>query len=463
MFALLRRFVDGRLAIIGGIAYQAAPYHLVDFYVRGALAECTAYVFVPLVILGMTRLSRSEKGGAMLLSLSYAGLIYSHLPTTVLFSSVLPAFAIFLAFTTSTDSRARAMFLLKTAALLVLGMAVAAAYLVPALALLPYMSERELWAPVYQPQTWLIWNFASWPLQTFNSSLMGLAFAMFLPAAFLLATRRSVPGAPREMLFWAGVTVVSLPVMLGLIPWYWQIDPISKVQFPFRLMLVCDFAFVFSCTLYVAQRGLDLRRLPWAPAIVVMLAACVPLAHTGVSQLSVVPSRAALARATWEATDRDFDGFVPPQFYAARDPGLDFDRDRDPADSRYSAYATRALPMLEALPQTRLEGTEGNVSADVSGSKLVLAVNAKQPGAIVLRRFYFPDWIASDQDGHRLEGEPTPDGLVRFSVPAGTGRYVVAQDLPPSAQLGLAVSAAALLALVIGYVASRGRRNVPVQ
>src|SRR4051812_35251713 len=44
MFALLRRFVDRRWSLIGGAVYQLAPYHVADFYVRGALAEYTAYV-----------------------------------------------------------------------------------------------------------------------------------------------------------------------------------------------------------------------------------------------------------------------------------------------------------------------------------------------------------------------------------------------------------------------------------
>jgi uncharacterized membrane protein len=68
MQAWLRRETgNGRIALWGAVAYMAAPYHLFDYFVRGAFAEFTAYLFLPLIFLSIRR--------PVLLALSYAGLI----------------------------------------------------------------------------------------------------------------------------------------------------------------------------------------------------------------------------------------------------------------------------------------------------------------------------------------------------------------------------------------------------
>ena len=38
-----------RTALFGALAYMAAPYHMLDHYMRGAFAEFTAYAVLPLV------------------------------------------------------------------------------------------------------------------------------------------------------------------------------------------------------------------------------------------------------------------------------------------------------------------------------------------------------------------------------------------------------------------------------
>ncbi|MBS0524112.1 MAG: integral membrane-like protein, partial [Proteobacteria bacterium] len=125
------RTVTGRplVALIGAIAYMAAPYHLLDHYMRGALAEFTAYAVLPLVLLSVAR------AAGPMLALSYAALLLAHLPTALLASvTILPAYAVFRATRLETGREARD-FLWTRALGALLGVGLAALYLAPALSL----------------------------------------------------------------------------------------------------------------------------------------------------------------------------------------------------------------------------------------------------------------------------------------------------------------------------------------
>ena len=50
MYLWLKEFLGDRPAIVGSILYLFAPYRFVDLYVRGALGEHVAFVFIPLVL-----------------------------------------------------------------------------------------------------------------------------------------------------------------------------------------------------------------------------------------------------------------------------------------------------------------------------------------------------------------------------------------------------------------------------
>ena len=87
---LLLESVDRRTALIAALAYMAAPYHLlIDHYIRGAFAESTAYVLLPLVMLAIQRTVAGRPAAPILLAASYAALLMSHLPTALLVSVTL--------------------------------------------------------------------------------------------------------------------------------------------------------------------------------------------------------------------------------------------------------------------------------------------------------------------------------------------------------------------------------------
>src|SRR5690606_30776684 len=74
-------------AVVAALFYTYAPYRAVDAYVRGALAESFAFVWLPLILLSIDRiaeLSAANKDQKLqlrwiiLLGISYAALMITH-------------------------------------------------------------------------------------------------------------------------------------------------------------------------------------------------------------------------------------------------------------------------------------------------------------------------------------------------------------------------------------------------
>ncbi|HEX7821822.1 MAG TPA: 6-pyruvoyl-tetrahydropterin synthase-related protein [Sphingobium sp.] len=206
----------GTHPLAGAILYMLLPYHQLDFWMRGALAEFAAFIWLPLIALAIDRLP--HRRGVLLLALSYAGLLITHMPTAMLsaFFLIAPLIGV----------RAWADRRVILPALIAGGIAVGLAgfYLVPALTLQDAIFSQMLWTPGYQPAAWTVW--------TLNFGLMPCTA---LGLAFLAWPSRSV---------WTVIVVVGGLAALNLIPFLWNIPPLSRAQFPWRLLGIVEFAAV---------------------------------------------------------------------------------------------------------------------------------------------------------------------------------------------------------------------------
>lgn len=75
--------------VVGGALYGFAPYRFVDMYVRGAIGEHVAFIFPPLILLGLDRQS------FLLTSLATAGLILSHNAVSLMFLPIIILYIIY--------------------------------------------------------------------------------------------------------------------------------------------------------------------------------------------------------------------------------------------------------------------------------------------------------------------------------------------------------------------------------
>lgn len=234
--AAMYRWAEGWTGhpLAGALFYMAAPYHLADFYGRGALAETCAIALIPLLALGLKRVANGQ--GFALLALAYAAIIATHLPLALLASLFLVApYALILA-----KGRPRA--LLAFVAPLALGIGLAAVYLVPALMLEPYRDAAVLWSdPLLRPEHWLLVYGAATGMALISLKVIAV---VALPALFMAVRWRSS---------WARYAILCCLVVAGLLPFLWSLPLIRSVQFPFRALPFAEFALATAIAL--APRG----------------------------------------------------------------------------------------------------------------------------------------------------------------------------------------------------------------
>ncbi len=128
MYLLAKQFWGRSGGLLSSLLYTYAPYHAVDFYVRGAMNEFWAMVLYPWLLLGIYQVLRSKQIRWFYVTIfSTAGLLLSHNP--VLMISV-PVFALW-TFYWLFKTKAKNMFSLVLAVLL--GFSLASFFTLPVL------------------------------------------------------------------------------------------------------------------------------------------------------------------------------------------------------------------------------------------------------------------------------------------------------------------------------------------
>lgn len=62
MFLLVKDITKSRkISLLASVLYMAAPYHLIDIYIRTALGEVMAFMFIPFVFRGMYSIYNKRK------------------------------------------------------------------------------------------------------------------------------------------------------------------------------------------------------------------------------------------------------------------------------------------------------------------------------------------------------------------------------------------------------------------
>jgi len=221
MHAFLRGHAERPL--LGSAFYMAAPYHLLDFARRGALAEFTAIALLPLVAIGIRR---AVQGRPAILAVAYAMLIMTHLPIALLASIFLVPMV------SLAEGGANKIGIARIIGGLVLGIGIAAAYLLPALVLQPFTAIPTMQgATLLRPANWSVATFLQGSVPALVL-LAAIGLALAVTAANLLATRRDA---------WGVFVLAMVGLGLGLFPPVWLISPLDHVQFPWRILSLAEF------------------------------------------------------------------------------------------------------------------------------------------------------------------------------------------------------------------------------
>ena len=448
-----RRFgVSG--GFVAGTLYLFAPYHFVDLYVRGALAEFAALALLPWLFLGID-LAAERRGdaGPALIALATAGIVVTHNLSAFMIAPFAAAYLAWTAWSAGGGWWAVGRGVLGAGG----GVGLSAFYWLPAL--LDQRHLRGLRAATtsgmysfekhfVQPAqlAWTRWGHgASLPGDgdgmSFQIGLVLLAFAAAGAArAFLRRDGSGFAGAAALL----GLAAIVLTLDLSS-PVYRVIPAMPMVQFPWRylgpavLFLSAAGAAAVSWSDRLAVRARGAARA----AIAAGCAAACLLSSSEQRTAVPAPDMAALE------SPATISAIAEHHLLGA----LCGENEYLPAGVSDRARALRyfGAPRPHSAAAIRVE------DVTVSGASMTFATSAPAPAALGIPWYYFPGWSAR-VDGAVAAIGPGPDGFLALSVPAGAHRVEVAFEAPPSARLATLIST---LTAVLGVLslALRGRRR----
>jgi hypothetical protein len=414
MYAWLRSRTGDLWALIGALAYVAAPYHLINFYVRGSIGETAAYMTLPLFALCLRGAARAWIW-VPALALSFAALVMSHLLIAMLvLVSLLPGYAVYQLLEAPKGGRREMALRYVVGALL--GLAASASYLGPALLMQNDALLHVMWGNDADPYKWALITPGRWPQKPFSTSMAWLAYGVAggALAAMMAVIGRDIAGPRREVLAWGAGVLIAFALYATPWPWHGFTGQfLGKAQFPYRLLLGMEFAAITA----IALAFIHGRR--WMLAVL-LVGAAVPTMHGFSMHKDFIGFHLAQSGDAALAENA-------PQISCRRTPEehlpANFSRDAHYSEDPYCLSQIAGQPLARAQGDTA-KVVAANVFPDGS---VAVAVVAKRPTRILLRKFYFPTWeVGRVQKGPDpiVAAIPSPEEkLLSFIAETGSHTY----------------------------------------
>lgn len=429
-YAWLRSLASANAALITALLYMAEPNHLsVDLYQHFKFAELWGFVWMPLVLWRVHAVVNCRKGAALGLSVCYALLIMTHLPTTLLFSLIPPLYALFLA---EREERVHACMVVTGAMLL--GVGLSAVFLLPALLLLPDMQLSAIESGrFYFGSHFLFYGPRAFPGLDGVLKFLGVIYAgntVVILGAYGMGKKLLPLSDKRIANFWAIIGVAAFFMMLPISKPVWELFPIiQKVQFPSRFGSILALSMVALLALWIGAAGkLTSRTNITLLAILglIGLGQAVPIFKKYAEYsfwtrtpslnwlLDQMPLEDSSIRILVEAAK--FDSYT---YFLPKEADSDL-----LAVSFGSSDGFQKLRTLALTPQvSAVQPGPGFIMlqlSHVTPRHLLLAVQSEIPVTIKVRQFYFPGWKAIIRGGDVLKVRPAhPSGLIEVDVPVG--------------------------------------------
>ncbi len=457
MLLFARLHLDRGPALVAAAVYAYMPYHLADFYVRGAVAEFLAFVWFPLVLWAFHGLVENRDEARLyrlgLAALTLAALVTTHSLSALIFAPVLAVYLLILIIRVG-ERRAIGHVL----AALALAAAVSAFYWLPVLTESRYVGLGHGASQGYQDHL-LSWSsLLAWsPIYPYSSDPtvarvfpLGLLQVLFIVASFVVAFR---PGPRRwvTLLFLAVALLSTLMLTVTSLPIWRMLEwGLAFLQYPWRFQTLTVLATAFLAGAVV--QGLT-RPSHWG-RIVLGATMVVATAVWSLGQLSITPSYPdSSVEAMWQ-TDRDH-GQVGTTWTGEYLPVW-------VTEQRWALSHAAAEPAQDRGPLAAGQV----ILAGVGHALYDLTLTTDQETTVSLHQFYYPGWAAAERASRQsYAGHPEGVlGLAAFDLPAGGGSFALRLSATPSQRWGTLISLVAALATSAGLFAlgrSAGARSRP--
>ncbi len=486
------------------MAYVFIPYHLVDLYVRGALAESVALVFLPLCLWGFRAVTQRPTWGTITgAALAFAGLMLTSNLVALVFASVLGAYLVLhvLVRLNATQpwrawSRESIFPLLGNffhlslapALALLLGFGLSAAFSVPALAEFRFVNRDQWYGEYYNPFNHFVYWYQlltpSWgqgisqpgPNDPISFQLGVVPLALAILGLGVLFLKPRIPAVlRREVLFFAGLTAVAVYLMLAASAWAWQWIPMVKfAQFPWRYLMLTTVSLAVLAGVLVAaavERTSHVHpsRQPLSVATLALVGLLVlgSYSYLDVDVREPTPEQGPVSLAALMRFQQSSNEMT----------GVSSFVQEIPTWSPMAEDHVRGVPVTTHVDYSRVPQTE-ELAVDVreygTAHELVWVHSGRPDQRLVFNIDYFPGWTAylyedtNNQPGRllrtiRLSEADTVGPIAQIAVPLEEGEYFLLlrfEDTPVRV-LGKVLTVLSLAVLVAGWVVRWwGRRRV---
>ncbi len=260
MYLFARRLLGTAGGLLASLLYVYAPYHLFDLYVRAALAESFAFVFIPLVFWGFFELVEQPRLRALVgTAFAYTGLVLTSNVLLVLITPCVIVYIMALALWRAWRGRGSGKYYvgpvfpewirhaLPGIVAFLLGTGLQAIFLLPALMERDYVRLDQWFGGRYAfGSDFVYFHQLFSPAWGFGASIPGpddkvsfqlglLPFVLFC-LSFVVVSRMRNDAVRWTLRFWQVVTIGAIFLMTPTSALIWHRMPLlTTVQFPWRL------------------------------------------------------------------------------------------------------------------------------------------------------------------------------------------------------------------------------------
>lgn len=447
MYLYCRLFFDCIPSLVGAITYIILPYHVLDLYRRAALAEFLAFMWLPLILYFASRLHEGNMRYFAGLSLTYAGVIFTHLPTAVIFTPILVLYSALNGWWAKSPSG-----VFRSTIAIFLGAGVSSIYLLPAM--LEQKFVQIHWTkmvPWGNPLDNFLFSKTAFAkgFNTFVSQIAVTQAPLLVAASFICVvsiytkSRTTQPSQVKDknLIFFIALGAMSYLLMTNMSKPLWKPpSPLAMIQFPWRwLMVVClaSGVLVAGCVSHFLSRQQK-------PTSLLFLTSAISL--MSVLTVNTFSAGRVIQKSTQDRTKIDkmieevnvfTDVFEFRPVWAPKD-------HFQPAPRVWLQPGQGKVKVLKWNPEVR-----------------VFEVEAKIDGALQVRTFYYPGWIAYI-DGAKVD--PIPSGSQGIiSVNISRGRHTIQLKFLDTREriVGKIISAMSFSCLLLVIWIDRSGRRQP--
>ena len=409
-----------RAAMWAAIVFTLAPYHVNQFYQASLLAEFAACSVLPFAFWFVERTCQKQSPINIAgLAVTYALLVLTHLPLTVLGSLALLVYSVC---RLRADNWRRAVPSLAVA--VVLGLLLSSFYWVTMLAEKNWIRADEIQREpgVDYRLNFLFSTFSPDNVNVWWMNILTLSSALLFAPALILLWRRNRQNITNELRAVLILLAFCLMMATQLTLPIWNLaKPLQETQFPWRWLAILSIV----GPLLVAPslpRWFEVARTKMRPLFLIAMAGMFISITFSLSH--IVREAKFLSASVFASTLKDI-------------PGSESVGQWLPAAAKGQAHVQKMNGEIEAA---------GRQFETVSRSpeKRVFSVSAGEAGEARVRTYYYPLWRASAGQ-QQLTLRPADDGALLVRVPAEATTITVEFVEPLRSRISSVISLVALL------------------